>query len=688
MSLQLPFSESLVIIGEDGRHRIAPPRRGRIVHRYGARVELWLNEEPTGAGAGPLKLEPALLASLSDIERAGVEAFQLRRSPAFEAAKAARPRQGEPWDMTGCVGSGPADLAARAAGMSDYLEGSVAVGFVIVNGPSAGLRFSPTERTKVLGEAQTGLGYLAAVNAAANVTFAYDIRVVDIDVPANPNAADLEAVFRDAALAKMGFASTKDYVAKIRADLGTQWAYAAFFTKYPVGHFAYADSLRVVMHWDNDGWGHDNIDRVFAHETGHVFGCPDEYAASKCMCGGAHGRFGHPNDNCENCAPPPGGGMPCIMKNNDWAMCNATHRHLGWMAPVRSPDRAWVTAVSSQTDRLDVFTVDKSQWIRTAFWEPGMTEWFQGWLHVLGGQTKPGSPVTAVSRRPGHLDVFVVDLNNRVCTAARDPGGDWKGWWAIGDLMVPQGGYIGAVSRSIDQLDIFAVDVEGRTMTASWAPWHPNGWSEWREINGGRAAPGAPITAVSRNTDLLDIFVTGLTGGVATASWSPANTNGWIGWWGIGDVVLPQGGFIGAVSRSTDQLDIFAVDVQGRTMTTAWAPWHPNGWTDWREINGGLAVPGAPITAASRSKDVLDIYVTGITGGVATASWSPANSNGWVGWFHVNGGLTVPGTPVGVVSRRDDHLDAFVLGIDDRPATASWDPSMVNGWWGWSSMGA
>ena len=38
------------------------------------------------------------------------------------------------------------------------------------------------------------------------------------------------------------------------------------------------------MHYDNDGWGPDNIDRVFTHETGHIFGCPDEYAASNCSC--------------------------------------------------------------------------------------------------------------------------------------------------------------------------------------------------------------------------------------------------------------------------------------------------------------------------------------------------------------------------------------------------------------------
>jgi hypothetical protein len=82
------------------------------------------------------------------------------------------------------------------------------------------------------------------------------------------------------------------------------------------------------MAYSNDGWGPDNIDRVFAHETGHVFGCPDEYAGSSCNCGGSWGRFGRPNTNCENCAP--GGGIDCLMKGNTWQVCDATHAHLGW----------------------------------------------------------------------------------------------------------------------------------------------------------------------------------------------------------------------------------------------------------------------------------------------------------------------------------------------------------------------
>lgn len=116
----------------------------------------------------------------------------------------------------------------------------------------------------------------------------------------------------------------------LRTSLGTDWAYVAFFTKYRLRHFAYAlrDAARLVMNFANDGWGPDNIDRVFAHETGHIFGAPDEYASARCTCGGAFGHFGHPNANCETCAP--GGGVSCIMRANDWSMCAETPFHLGY----------------------------------------------------------------------------------------------------------------------------------------------------------------------------------------------------------------------------------------------------------------------------------------------------------------------------------------------------------------------
>jgi len=74
--------------------------------------------------------------------------------------------------------------------------------------------------------------------------------------------------------------------------------------------------------------GPSNIDRVFAHETGHIFQAPDEYAASACDCSGTWGINNEPNGNCENCAP--GGGIACLMKGNTYELCDHSRRAFGW----------------------------------------------------------------------------------------------------------------------------------------------------------------------------------------------------------------------------------------------------------------------------------------------------------------------------------------------------------------------
>ncbi|MGX5653425.1 RICIN domain-containing protein [Geodermatophilus nigrescens] len=346
MAGDLPLEERLVVVDADqpGAAAAAVPT-GRVLHEYGDRIRVETpSPDPSGAPAAPPAEVPAeLLAQLSETEALGLRALQLRLSDEYASAKAQRPRQGEPWDMDySCTDEGeaaaPEDAGAPVppgAPTSAYLEGRVAVGVIMVEGPSADLQFSAAERAKVVAEVQNGLSYLATANPAAGVSFVYDVRVVRVGVPADPADPDLEGRWRNPAMAALGFAAdfggVGAYVRDLRTRVNSRWAYCAFFVKYPVRHFAYASigGPRVVMHYDNDGWGPDNIDRVFAHETGHVFGCPDEYAGSGCDCGGSWGRFGKPNLNCERCAP--GGGIPCLMKGNDFTMCPVTPAHLGWM---------------------------------------------------------------------------------------------------------------------------------------------------------------------------------------------------------------------------------------------------------------------------------------------------------------------------------------------------------------------
>ncbi|MDQ3863841.1 MAG: zinc-dependent metalloprotease, partial [Actinomycetota bacterium] len=593
MAGDLPFEEVLVIHQADGEPSaeaagavaVGPPQPPRrVLQRFGDRVEIRLGAEE-GTGTSVPDIPDEVLQSLSETERFGVEALQLRASPEFAAAKAERPYDGARWDMPGCAEAPGADSAllertealgpealealAAAPGTSDYLMGSVALGVVIVNGPTTATQFSAAEQTKIVAEVQAGAGWHAGFNRWAGVSFNYDIRVVNITTQPNATATDNESRFRDPAVAQLGFQANWngvfDYINWMRTNRRTNWAYCVFFVKgYPLDHFAYASigGPRIVMDYNNDGWGPDNIDRVFAHESGHIFGAPDEYASSGCDCNGSWGRFGEPNSNCENCAG--GAGVGCLMRANEWSMCGATKRHLGWgLTSMRTRQPSVCNVVSRSTDKLDVFVCDGGGNTLTAAWEPAMVSWWEGWWNLRGGRAAPGAPVTAVSRRPDYLDVFVIGLDGRAYTAAWAPDRGWQGWWPIGNVVFPQGTMINAVVRSQDHLDIFGTDTSGRVLTAAWEPAFTDGWHGWWQIRGGLARPGAPVTAVSRRSDYLDVFAIGNDGRPYTAAWTPTS-DGWQGWWRIRDAVFPQGSYIGAVSRSADKLDVFGTDTGGR----------------------------------------------------------------------------------------------------------------------------
>jgi hypothetical protein len=159
---------------------------------------------------------------------------------------------------------------------------------------------------------------------------------VDPGYPKAVGISNPEALWRDQALTQLGFSTGGDGIAQatefFQNAVGAQFGYVVFFTKMPTSWFAYAGGLRIVMRRTSGSfttW--TSIDSVFAHETGHIFGAPDEYGSSNCMCDSVSGRFiKEVNGNCDNCAASP---TNCLMKNNTVnSLCPFTPAHIGWEA--------------------------------------------------------------------------------------------------------------------------------------------------------------------------------------------------------------------------------------------------------------------------------------------------------------------------------------------------------------------
>jgi hypothetical protein len=286
-------------------------------------------------------------------------------------------------------------------------------------------------------------------------------------------------------------------------------------------------------------------------------------------------------------------------------------------------------------------------------------------------------------RSADHLDVFATGTNSGTYTAAWEPdfADGWHGWWQINGGVAAPGSSIFGVSRSLNKLDVFCVGTDFGVYTAAWQPEFTDGWHGWWRLGDFTAAPGTNVHAVSRSSDRLDIFAVRSDFAICTCGWSP--DTGWSSWIQINGGVAAPGTSVYGVSRSLDHLDIFAVGTDHGIYTAAWEPDFADGWHGWWQINGGVAAPGTSVFGVSRSADKLDIFAVGTDHGIYTAAWEPDFADGWHGWWQINGGFAAPGTSVFGTSRSADHLDIFAIGTDFGLYTAAWEPDFADGWHGW-----
>jgi hypothetical protein len=353
-------------------------------------------------------------------------------------------------------------------------------------------------------------------------------------------------------------------------------------------------------------------------------------------------------------------------------------------------------AVVAHADRLDVFATDATGLVKGAAWQQTVLsgKW-RGWWSILGGRGSSSTPVTAVARSIDKLDLFVAGTDGRTYSAAWDrnvTNGQWRGWWNILTGNIPVGGTISAVSRDSNKLDIFLVSTDGGIYTAAWDANVSSGqWRGWWRIPGLIAKPGSPVAVVSRDPNKLDIFVAGNDGKTYSAAWDANVSNGqWRGWWNILTGSIPVGGTIAAVSRHPQKLDIFLVSTDGGIYTAAWDANVANGqWRGWWRILNGVAAPGSAVSAVARDANKLDVFVVGTNQGIYTAAWDANAAQGqWQGWWRILTGVAKAGGGVTAVSRDANKLDVFAVGTDGGIYTAAWDANVSSGQWrGWWKVG-
>ncbi len=248
--------------------------------------------------------------------------------------------------------------AALSPGNSDYMVGKVLFNAIFVE--SNGLidpnlyTWTATDRTLIRNEITAGLSWWANT---AQSTYGTPLTFVLSTFYGTNTQTSYEPIRRSSSqdylwinqiMANLGYA-TGDKFARCtafntarRVAMKTNWSVVSFiaYNPYPAptnftdGYFAYAyvRGPYSQLLFRNNGWATSQYDIVNAHETGHLFGAPDEYYQAGyggcTSCGPS--TNGVLNANCQYCNT---NYVPCMMRGNTMALCGYTPGHLGWQAP-------------------------------------------------------------------------------------------------------------------------------------------------------------------------------------------------------------------------------------------------------------------------------------------------------------------------------------------------------------------
>ena len=316
---------------------------------------------------------------------------------------------------------------ASSSQTSEYLMGNVVVSVILLE--SSGVLDPSTEDWTSVEESQVAAETLAGMQwwasqyaysaAPLSFTWVYKYAVPTIYEPISRSSDD-DARWIPEAMTAIGypcssstyFTAVRSYVNDLRNSHGADWAFAVFVVdssndadgKFTDGYFAYAyvGGPFTVLTYDNDGWGIANMDRVLAHETGHIFRADDEYCSEGYACCDADAYSGYlrvQNTNCDT-------GVNCIMNNSAFAVCSVTAEQVGWRD----------TDLDGCPDILDV---------------PPTVALDPYWYNPTGDATPTYTGSAAVDFYPNQLYTGMDVTLNRIAAAQfRVDGGQWQDGFA------------------------------------------------------------------------------------------------------------------------------------------------------------------------------------------------------------------------------------------------------------------
>ncbi len=321
----------------------------------------------------------------------------------------------------------------------------------------------------------------------------------------------------------------------------------------------------------------------------------------------------------------------------------------GFHVSAPSAPVAAVPGPANQREQVRLFVADANGRIQQTMWQ-GAVGW-GAWSPLSAANfTAPRGNVTAIWNHPEnrkHLDLFVVNADGDVVSTFFD-GDQWRnGWFPVspGSIDAPAGAAVTALWRNLDHLDLFVTNKDGAVMTTHWK--FAGGWRAWGAVKPetGRATPGQPIAAVWRDADHLDLFITATDRTVKSIYWQPTpeQPDGWAGksWFAIkpGSAHARPGQPVTAIYRNPTHLDLFITADDRTVKSIFWEPSreHPDGWDNkaWFSI-GARSIdvePGQAVTAIwDLNRSHLDLFVSD-AGGRPMSTFFDRDAWRPEGWF-------------------------------------------------------
>ncbi|MFH1562637.1 MAG: hypothetical protein ABIF11_04355 [Nitrospirota bacterium] len=233
---------------------------------------------------------------------------------------------------------------------SEYMMGKVAVGIILPESNGSGEDWIESEEIQVVSEIMAAFDWWKNKEPDAYLSFTYELhkKIPTTYEPITLNQSQ-ESLWMKETIDivhpnsySLYLDKVTDYDNYLRNTYQTHWGFTIFVVdsstdadgKFANGYFAYAylGGPLMVMTYDNDGYGINNMDVVTSHEMGHVFYALDEYTGSGSS---ADDRSGYLNIVNGNFAVDGIINVPCIMRGGlspytNGEVCTYTRQQSGW----------------------------------------------------------------------------------------------------------------------------------------------------------------------------------------------------------------------------------------------------------------------------------------------------------------------------------------------------------------------